>query len=268
MLSVVVWKQISIKICTNYKHKRYLPFYKIQLMIIKLHRDKELDDKIEEFEKLGGCIEFKLFDIENTGTAYQRHFETAKNTLLEIEKLREVYFQKIALELNTNRDTYFKQTIHFDKLENSGTEVSLRDFLGPHYDLTSNKPIIRGKERLYNSYFYYDTEEIEKKAVDFNKILEQFEFIETDGASGAFCGAFLEPPYSTRIGKAIYGHGKFFLDFCDLLFSDLSKIEIYKWSVDCSNYFDAGKEWWGSHFWTVYNPVKNIYIGATASTTD
>jgi hypothetical protein len=237
-------------------------------MTIKLHRDEELHDKIMEFNKLGGCIKFNLFYIENTATSYQRHFETAKNSLLEMAKVSEVYFQNLASERHTDREIYFKQTIHLDKLENSGTKVSLKDFLGPHYDLRVNKPIIRGRNRFYNLYFYYDTEESETNAVNFNKISGQFEFKETDGVSRGFCGAFLNPPYRPKFGKTIYEHGKFFLDFCDLLFSDLSKIEIYKWSVDCSNYFDNGKKWWGSHFWTVYNPVKNIYISATASTTN
>jgi len=53
-----------------------------------------------------------------------------------------------------------------------------------------------------------------------------------------------------------------------LLFTDISQIEVYKWSTDSSNYFDEGKDWWGSFFWTVYNPCRDWYIGIIASTTD
>lgn len=238
------------------------------LMTIKLLTDRQLIDKIEEFDKLGGCIHFKVFDVENPHKPYRTHLEIAKKTLIEISNDWEIYIQRVAKELHADRGQYFKQENYFDKLENSGIQISIRDFLGPQFDLSKNKPLIKGVKKLYNSYFYYDTDEDEKYAIEFNGRLKQFEFQETDGASGAFCGAFLEPPHSVRIGENIFEHGKYFLDFCSLLFSDITKIEIYKWSVDSSNFFKAGKEWWGAHFWTVYNPIKNIYIGAVASTTD
>lgn len=237
-------------------------------MTIKLNTDKQLTEKIDEFDSLGGCIQFKIFDIENIDNSYQTHLEIAKRTLIEISNDWEVYIQKVSKELHTDREQYYKQENYFDELENSGIQISNRDFLGPQFDLSVNKPLIKGVKRLYNEYFYFDTEEDEMNSINFSERLKQFEFKETDGASGAFCGAFLEPPHSVRIGKNIFEHGKYFLDFCDLLFSDLTKIEIYKWSVDSSNFFEAGKEWWGAHFWTIYNSTKNIYIGAIASTTD
>lgn len=70
------------------------------------------------------------------------------------------------------------------------------------------------------------------------------------------------------ITKSNFEKGNFFLDFCRLLFTDISQIEVYKWSTDSSNYFDEGKKWWGSFFWTVYNPCRYWYIGIIASTTD
>ncbi|WP_343784001.1 hypothetical protein [Wandonia haliotis] len=41
-----------------------------------------------------------------------------------------------------------------------------------------------------------------------------------------------------------------------------------KWSTNCSPFFNAGKEWWGTFFWTIYNPEKNWYIGICGSETD
>jgi hypothetical protein len=237
-------------------------------MTIRLHTNKEIIDKIDEFDKLGGCIQFKVFDVENMSDPYQTHLEIAKRALVEISNDWEDYIQKVAKELHTDRGQYFKQINHFDQLENSGIKISSRDFLGPQFDLSTSKPIIKGVKKFYNAYFYYDTDEDEKNTINFNKIIQQFEFRETDGISGAFCGAFLNPPHLVRIGDNIFEHGMYFLDFCDLLFSDFMKIEVYKWSVDSSNYFEAGKEWWGAHFWTIYNPTKKIYISAVASTTD
>lgn len=69
-------------------------------------------------------------------------------------------------------------------------------------------------------------------------------------------------------GKTLKEKGEYILNSLYLLFDDLNEIVIYKWGVDCNPYFDAGKEWWGAYFWTVYNPHKNIYIAIVASTTD
>lgn len=237
-------------------------------MTIEQNFDKVIIDKINEFDRLGGCVEFKVFTIDNAKDSYEAHFATAKATLTELSIANEDYFQKITKEYNTNRYQYFKLTINFDELSNSGVQIQLRDFLGPQFDLKANKPLIKGVQKFYNSYFYFDTEESEKDIVNITEVSGQFNFGDSDGVTGAFCGTFLEPPHSVKIGKNIFEHGQYFLEFCNLLFSDLNKIEVYKWSVNCSNYFDAGKEWWGSHFWTVYNPTKNIYIGIVASTTD
>lgn len=232
---------------------------------IRLITGTVLNDKVEEFFELLGCVEFKIFELSDTSTPYYNHHEVAKNTLIELSKDSEIYFQKLAKE-KKRRDKFFKMTIDFETLENSGVEISLREFLGPQYDLEINKPIIRGKHYLFNSYFYYDTIEMRGNEIDIDAVKRTFESKKYDGLINRFCGAFFE--WEPSIGNTIYEHGKYFLDFCDLLFSDFSKIEIYTWSVDSSNYFDKGKEWSGAYFWTVYNPIKNIYIGVTVSTTD
>ena len=43
---------------------------------------------------------------------------------------------------------------------------------------------------------------------------------------------------------------------------------IYRWSDDWSNFFDAGKEWWGSYYWTVFNKKNNTIIVLGASESD
>ena len=44
-------------------------------------------------------------------------------------------------------------------------------------------------------------------------------------------------------------------------------LQIFSWSTDWSNYFDAGKEWWGAYLWTIHRPgSKQIaWIGASAT---
>lgn len=44
--------------------------------------------------------------------------------------------------------------------------------------------------------------------------------------------------------------------------------EIFSWGTDWSNYFYAGKEWWGAFFWTLRQPGSDIFTVIGASTTD
>ena len=122
----------------------------------------------------------------------------------------------------------------------------------------SGRIILSGR-KLHNRYFYYDDKEVPEKAVAMT---------EEDLKKETFAYAFFQPPYCFMITKSNFEKGNFFLDFCRLLFTDISQIEVYKWSTDSSNYFDEGKDWWGSFFWTVYNPCRDWYIGIIASETD
>jgi hypothetical protein len=44
--------------------------------------------------------------------------------------------------------------------------------------------------------------------------------------------------------------------------------EIFSWSTDWSNYFDAGHEWWGAFFWTVRASGSPRFVAIGASSTD
>ena len=78
--------------------------------------------------------------------------------------------------------------------------------------------------------------------------------------------AVLHPPYNLRGTEP--EQLALLERLCRALFGDLETLEIYEWPTDCSNYFDAGKEWWGTFFWTVYSPTYDWYICILASTTD
>ena len=49
---------------------------------------------------------------------------------------------------------------------------------------------------------------------------------------------------------------------------DLTGAVIWQWNDGWSNYFDAGKEWWGTFCWTIEIPRRNRIVFAAASTTD
>lgn len=214
-----------------------------------LYSNLEIEKRQKEFWDLGVCLKFRFFKFPESTSSSEAHFYTAKNTLLEIQKDSE----------------FFVVTFEESKLAGSEQAISLREFMGPYFDLEARKPLIRGFKLFINNYFYHDSEE--KKATIIHPKYSQEER-NSEFNSHGFAHAFLEPPYSISVNKSMHDTGSYFLSICDFLFSDLDQIVVYKWSTDCSNYFDDGKEWWGCHFWTVYNPEKDYYMGIIGSTTD
>lgn len=75
--------------------------------------------------------------------------------------------------------------------------------------------------------------------------------------------AFLEPPCRSgykpadfvRINSALFPHGT-------------ALLEVFEWSTDWSDYFDDGREWWGTGCWSVYDPQLDRFTVIMASETD
>lgn len=74
--------------------------------------------------------------------------------------------------------------------------------------------------------------------------------------------AFLEPPYGVPYLKSD------FINFNDILFQNKGDTEVYRWNDAFSNYFDDGKEWWGTGLWSVYDKKTGIIVIIGASLTD
>ncbi len=107
-------------------------------------------------------------------------------------------------------------------------------------------------------------------------------------ASNGLSYALLEVPYGLRYNEFIRQKArklgeikkskkinliqtKFFNHFLEeigLEITDETQLIIYEWSNDWSYYFDAGKEWWGTFFWTILKKEKREIIVICASTTD
>ena len=55
----------------------------------------------------------------------------------------------------------------------------------------------------------------------------------------------------------------------DALFpEETDALEVYEWTTDWSNYFDAGHEWWGTACWSIYDPHLDRFAVLFASATD
>jgi len=137
-----------------------------------------------------------------------------------------------------------------------GRKISAERFYGNQLDLRYNRLIVRGQGSQSGRFLYHDSETDADRAIAPNAL------------DTAFCYAFLNPPYPPRFGHSARETGQYFLDFCRRLFGNPADIEAYEWNTDCSDYFDDGREWWGTYFWTVYSPQNGLYTGIMGSATD
>lgn len=83
------------------------------------------------------------------------------------------------------------------------------------------------------------------------------------GAELNYRGAFLFPPHGNRYTK------RDFKKINAALFpKGTDGLEAYRWSTDWSEYFDEGREWWGTLCITVYDKAMNRFAVLMASATD
>ncbi len=74
--------------------------------------------------------------------------------------------------------------------------------------------------------------------------------------------AFLEPPHGNSYLK------RDFIEFNELLFTNKNHCEVYRWNDEFSDYFDVGKEWWGTGLWSIYDCIDKTMVVIGASLTD
>lgn len=74
--------------------------------------------------------------------------------------------------------------------------------------------------------------------------------------------AFLDPPYPNSYILSD------FIKLNKVLFPFPDSCEVYRWKDDFSDYFEMGKEWWGTGCWSVYDFVTKSFVVIAASLTD
>ena len=87
----------------------------------------------------------------------------------------------------------------------------------------------------------------------------------SEGVSGKFNyrKAFLCPPHGNsytdsdfeRVNAALFPNGT-------------DSLQVYEWTTDWSEYFDEGREWWGTLCLTVYDKTLDRFVVIMASATD
>lgn len=194
---------------------------------------------------------------------YTAHMVTAR---LALE--RENYLWNMNLSrFSAREDVHAKRRARtdFELLNNSGVKISAEQFLGFEYDWNNKKLLIGGTK--ISKWFHYDSEEKEENAMDVTSLQRSY-WEKYGDKHGKFLYAMMYPPMGSIPGKTIFEKGSTVHAFLDFFFGDVTAITVYAWNNECSIIFEAGHEWWGSYFWTVYNPEKDWYVSVIASETD
>ncbi|CAN5532225.1 hypothetical protein BH11BAC3_BH11BAC3_27210 [soil metagenome] len=238
------------------------------MILVEQIQTTEIVTRLSEFDNLGGVIDFKVFKVNNAGSDKEAHCLVAQRTLELLSQDNDDYFNQVANTLDTGREVYFKVG-HKSISADIGTAITSEQFFGPYFNFKEQRPILLGTTgkpfqnvTVFSDYYHYDDSESPENIVMINDWNGDF-------VTQGYTDAFLKPPHPFgRKDMTNYDIGKYFLGFNQFLFDDIKELRIYSWATDCSNYFDDGKEWWGSFFWTVYNSTKDWYVGIAASTTD
>ena len=201
--------------------------------------DEPLAKLLANYEALGGVIQHVLISPGTSGqpsAAYHR--AAALFTFDVLARRLDAYFENLLQHPDyrgRHRNDFFTIRVNADLL--TGRPISPNEFVGPRWD--------RRQRQLTGSH-------------------------EMTG----YAYAFFDPPYN------LYDHGPargyraaqaadLFCALTDSLFGGFpDSLVIYEWSADCSNYFDDGREWWGTFFWTVEVPGSGRLVGVVASSTD
>lgn len=140
-----------------------------------------------------------------------------------------------------------------------GERISHREFLGSRYDFERHGLIVRGKGDIRNEFFFYSD------APEPINIIPQERF--DNGNDAGYAYAFSDTPYGIQMPREELG--ELFECINDQILGGISSDSvIFRWPTDWTNYFDDGKEWWGSFLWTFSIPGTSLVIVLAASTTD
>lgn len=217
---------------------------------------------LQQFEARGGVIDFVVIELDDElGDDYDTHWEAAILALDKVSQDNDEYFQSLLKEpeyQHHSRDDFFQITHDVTQLQ--GDVISLKSFLGSFFDLGSKRLLMRGESKRHiNDLFWVGDEEIPENVVGKCGLYAPESF----GLSDAF---FCNPYGITGSSVEL---NTLFLDIAEHFFASFVNAgQIYTWSDDCSNYFDAGKEWCGTLFCTYFCPPHSTIVAALASTTD
>jgi hypothetical protein len=195
--------------------------------------DPELDSLLAKFDTAGGVVDYVFLERPDAGPPHIRHRAAALAGMAEIDRRLEQWAARNA-SAKYPIEMFFR--VRWDESKLIGTPVSFPTFWG--------------------------TDDVEPKPIGDRA----WSIPNVDG----YKTAFFHPPYG------LYGLKDSPTDQTDLFASintyvlgaDPERAEIFSWSTDWSNYFEAGHEWWGAFYWTINPADSQRMVVVAASSTD
>ena len=190
----------------------------------------ELAALLEKYESSGGVLDFVLLETKDKGISDELHRAAAIKGIAAIDRRLEQW----AIERQC--DEY-------------PIEMFFRLHWAPEKLVGKRVPFVK----------FWGTDNVERVQIS----PSAWSIPNVDGLKTAF----FHPPHSLRGSER--EQSELFSEIILRLFGDgLEDAEVYSWSTDWSNYFDAGHEWWGAFFWTIHPADSDRFIVIGASTTD
>jgi hypothetical protein len=183
---------------------------------------------IERYDAIGGVLDYVFLELVEP--TERLHREAALRGMAVIDdRLAQWASSRATPEVPVEK--FFR--VHWDESKLSGQQVSLPTFWGT--DDVEPKPLGGGAYSIPN----------------------------VDG----YKTAFFHPPYG--LGAEANERAELYTGINGyVLGDDPDRAEIFSWSTDWSNYFDAGHEWWGAFYWTIRPADKSYVVVIGASSTD
>jgi hypothetical protein len=190
----------------------------------------KLAELLSRYEASGGVLDFILLEVKVDGPPEKVHRAAALEGMSAIDRRLEQW----AISQSSKEfpiSSFFR--LRWEEASLTGHPVTFSEFWGT--DDAEPKPIGDGAWSI-------------------------------PGVDG-YKTAYFQPPYGLR-GEADE-KVQLFADINSYLLGNApERAEIFSWSTNWSNYFDAGLEWWGAFFWTIRPAGSRQLVVIGASSTD
>ena len=192
--------------------------------------EPELSSLLARYDAAGGVLDYVFVELPCVGPPESYHRMAALAGIVEIDRRLEQWAAGHASEEFPIK-MFFR--LRWDEARLTGGPISLAEFWG-----NDDVSVKRIGDRAWS----------------------------IPNVSG-YKTAFYFPPYGLQGSEAEIA--ELFAGINRYVVGDApEKAEVFSWSTDWSNHFDAGHEWWGAFLWTIRPAGSQRLVVVAASSTD